>query len=60
MVLHSLAIKAAWDPNQSADEIIAVIWLPCHLKSAFDCFYKIFNIYLKVVQTYNHLLNYGM
>lgn len=58
MVLHSLTIKAAWDPNQSADEIIAVIFLPCHLKSVFDCIYKAFNIYLNVVQTYNYLLNY--
>lgn len=57
MVLHSLAIKAAWDPSQSADEIIAVIWLPCHFKSVFDCIYKT-NIYLNVVQTCNYLLNY--
>lgn len=60
MVLHSLAVKAAWDPNQSADEIIAVIWLPCHLKSVFDCIYKTFNIYLNVEETYNYLLNYRM
>lgn len=60
MVLHSLAVKAAWDPNQSADEIIAVIWLPCHLKSVFDCIYKTFNIYLNAEETYDYLLNYRM
>lgn len=60
MVLHSFAIKPAWDPNESVDAIIAVIWLPCHLKSVFDCIYKTFNIYLNVVQKYDYLLNYRM
>lgn len=60
MVLHSLVIKPAWDPNQSADEIIAVIWLACHLKSVSDCIYKTVNRYLNVVQTYHYLLNYKL
>lgn len=51
MVFHSIAIKAPWDPNQSADEIIAFIWLPCHFKNVFDCIYKALNICLSVVQT---------